>query len=131
MVELLQQSCARAQIPALVGPNGERLPLPASVSTLLTQLVQELARGRAVTIIPVDAELTTQQAADVLNISRPYLMKLLEAGEIPYRKVGTHRRVKIQDLMAYRQRRSQVRREAFATMAQDAQRLGLLDRDSE
>ncbi len=108
----------------LVGPHGERLLLPDSVYTLLKRAVHELARGNAVTIVPIQAELTTQQAADLLNVSRPFLIKLLEAGQMPYHMVGTHRRVTYRDLIAYRDRRDQVRREALRDMAREAQEMG-------
>jgi excisionase family DNA binding protein len=111
----------------LVGPNEETLILPDSVSILLARLVHELARGNAVTIIPVQAELTTQQAADLLNVSRPFLVKLLEAGEVPFHFVGTHRRVRFQDLMAYKHRRSNERRKAIGDLAHASQVLGLYE----
>jgi len=123
---LSRKKAARAQ---LVGPQGEKLYLPDSVATLLACLVHELARGNAVTVVPIHAELTTQQAADLLNVSRPFLVKLLESGQIPFHLVGTHRRVYFRDLMAYRQQQSQQRREALARMAQEAQELGLYDLD--
>jgi excisionase family DNA binding protein len=111
----------------IVGPTGERIELPASVHRLLATMVHELARGNAVTIAPVHAELTTQQAADLLNVSRPFLIHLLESGTIPFHRVGTHRRVRLPDVMAYRHARSQERRTALADMAQDAQELGLYE----
>src|SRR5947207_2068814 len=95
---------------ALVSPDGGRSPLPASVFALLMQVVHELANGNAVTVVPIEAELTTQQAADLLNVSRPFFVKLLESGEIPFHSVGAHRRVATADVLAYRQRRSRVRR---------------------
>ena len=111
----------------LVGPKGECLRLPASVYTLLRRVVHELARGNAVTVVPVHAEITTQQAADLLNVSRPFLVKLIESGEIPFHYVGTHRRIRFDDLMAYRRRRSQRRRAALAEMAKEAQEVGLYE----
>jgi excisionase family DNA binding protein len=111
----------------LIGPDGERVRLPASVQALLASAVHELARGRAVTVVPVDRELTTQRAADVLNVSRPFLIKLLESGEIPFHCVGAHRRIRFEDLMAYRQRRTRARREVLAEMAREAQELGLYE----
>lgn len=109
----------------IVGLNGERIELPASVHRLLSAMVHELAHGNAVTIMPVHAELTTQQAADLLNVSRPFLVHLLESGVIPFHRVGTHRRVRLQDVTAYRNARTQERRTALAEMAREAQELGL------
>jgi excisionase family DNA binding protein len=111
----------------LVGPHGELLHLPDSVYTLLKRAVHELALGNAVTIVPIQAELTTQQAADLLNVSRPFLIKLLETGQIPYHMVGTHRRVTYRDLIAYRERRDEVRRKVLRDIAREAQELGIYE----
>ena len=99
---------------SLVGADGTQLPLPESVRRLLSRAVRELVRGNAVAVVPIRPELTTQEAADLLNVSRPFLVKLLGAGEIPFHRVGTHRRVRLADALAYRGRRSQGRREAQA-----------------
>lgn len=111
----------------IVGSDGERIQLPASVHRLLASMVHQLAQGNAVTIAPVHAELTTQQAADLLNMSRPFLVNLLESGVIPFHRVGTHRRVRLEDLVAYRHARSRERRTALAAMAQEAQEAGLYE----
>lgn len=111
----------------LLGPKGERLSLPAPVFTLLVRLVHDLARGRAVTVMPIEAELTTQQAADLLQVSRPFLVKLLESGEIPFHLVGTHRRIALQDLLTYRKDRSRRRQEFFARAAHEAQDMGIYE----
>lgn len=111
----------------IVGPSGEPIEIPASVCRLLAPMVHELARGNAVTIAPVHAELTTQQAADLLNVSRPFFVHLLESGTIPFHRVGTHRRVRLQDVMAYRHARGPERRTALAEMAREAQELGLYE----
>lgn len=111
----------------LVGPSGHAVTLPASVLHLLRAAVHHFARGQAVTLVPIDRKLTTQQAADLLSISRPYLVKLLEQGEIPYTKTGTHRRIRFPDLMHYKVRRDRQRAEALTELTQLSQALGLRD----
>lgn len=113
--------------PKLVDPDGVMVELPASVFHLLQVAVHHLARGQAVTLVPVDRELTTQQAADLLNISRPYLVKLLEQGAIPYTKTGSHRRIRFTDLMNYKLRRDGQRAGALTHLTQLSQELGLYD----
>lgn len=113
--------------PKLVGPNGATIELPESIMRLLRATVPRLARGQAVTLVPVDRELTTQQAADLLSISRPYLIKLLEQGEIPYTKTGTHRRIRSIDLMKYKARRDARRAEALKELTALSQERGLYD----
>lgn len=88
------------------------LELPREAVELLATVLSHMAAGRAVSIVPDHAELTTQQAADMLNVSRPFLIGLLESGEIEYRKVGTHRRIKAQSLLEYQRQDDQGRREA-------------------
>jgi excisionase family DNA binding protein len=94
----------------LVGPNGEMLGIPASAFHALQLLVEAMARGQTITLVPHGEELTTQQAADLLRVSRPHLVKLLEEGEIPFHRVGTHRRIRIEDVLAYRNQSSKERR---------------------
>jgi excisionase family DNA binding protein len=99
--------------------------LPAPAVGLLLRILEEMARGNAVTIIPVHAELTTQEAADMLNISRPSLIQLLEEGKIDYRRVGTHRRVRFEALMKYKRQADEARRAALDELAAYDQELGI------
>jgi excisionase family DNA binding protein len=109
------------------GANGEHVAVPPSVRALLTRLVHELAQGKVVAVIPFDTELTTQEAADMLNVSRPYLIKLLERGDIPYRSVGLHRRVRMDDLLRYDEEHHRRMRAAIEEMAREAQELGIYE----
>lgn len=99
--------------------------LPVFALRLLDEILGELAMGNAVKVVPIHAELTTQEAADLLNVSRPHLVKLLDESAIPHTKVGRHRRVKFSDLMAYKQRRDAESRQAMDELAAQAQELGM------
>jgi len=107
------------------GEPGESIAIPISAFRLLNNILTEMAQGSAVTLIPVHAELTTQQAAEILNVSRPFLIEQLEKGEIPYRKVGTHRRVMFKDLMRYKQAMDHNRLKALEDLSAIDQDLGL------
>jgi excisionase family DNA binding protein len=87
-----------------VGPTNDEIELPEGAVRLLVDILANMAEGNAVTLISVHAELTTKQAADILGVSRPFLIRLLEEGTIPYRKVGTHRRIYFEDVQAYKKR---------------------------
>lgn len=112
------------QLPALMGPSGERIPLPLDLFHVLRDVAGALADGQAVTVAPLDTLLTTQEAADILGISRPTLVKLLERGEIDFTKPGLHRKVKLADLLAYQQRQRQRRRELLASLTAEAAEAG-------
>jgi excisionase family DNA binding protein len=101
--------------------DGEQLVLPKAVFGLLSKILAEMSAGNAVKIFPIHAQLTTQEAADFLNVSRPYLIKLIEKKELGCMKVGTHRRVSFQELQAYKARRDAVTQEALAELVTEAQ----------
>lgn len=105
--------------------GGQVLTLPRAVKGLLALLLTEMSQGNAVTLIPIHAEMTTQEAADYLNVSRPYLVKLLEEGDIAYHKVGSHRRVRFQDLKAYKDRLAVERSKTLDDLTALSQDLGL------
>ncbi|MCU0493685.1 MAG: excisionase family DNA-binding protein [Chloroflexaceae bacterium] len=104
---------------------GTTITLPANAARLLLDVLNQMAEGRAVTVIPTQAELTTQQAADLLNVSRPFLVQLLEKGDIPFRKVGTHRRVFLSDVMLYKAQTEAARKESLDELTELGQELGL------
>ena len=99
--------------------------IPTSALRLLLEVLTEIGQGNAVSIIPIHAELTTQEAADILNVSRPFLVQLLEKGDMPFHKTGTHRRVRYQDVIAYKNRIDTERRKALDELAAEAQELGM------
>src|SRR5260370_10410635 len=111
----------------LISSDGEQIQLPPSLFLVLKRIVPHLTNGRAVTIVPINKEVTTQEAADILNVSRPYLVKLLEQGDIPFIKIGAHRRIRLDDLMEYKERRDAEQDKALAELTQLSQDLGLYD----
>ena len=115
-----------SQIPIRIQPDdetGETIVLPRAAFVMLLSILSEMAKGNAVTYLPVHAELTTKEAADLLNVSRPYLITLLEQGKIAYHMVGTHRRVKLTDIMQYKASSEARSRALLADLTAEAQEL--------
>lgn len=106
---------------ARVKMDGHDLILPRHALRLLRDLLADMAQGNAVTVVPTHAEMTTQQAANFLNVSRPYLIKLLESGELKFTLVGTHRRIRFEDLMEYQRQIAKQSDEAMDELAKQAQ----------
>ena len=110
----------------VVGRHGEdAVELPAPAAEMLVEILENMAAGIPVAVLRQDAELTTQQAADFLNVSRPFLVNLLETGAVPFRMVGTHRRVRFNELRDYKAATNDARRKALDEIAADAQELDM------
>lgn len=118
---------AAASVSLHADDGGTTLEIPGHALRLLVDMLAQIANGHAVTVAPVHAELTTQQAADLLNVSRPYVVKLLDEEQIPYRRVGNRRRVLLTHLLEYQQRDQAQRLEIADRLTAEAQRLGLYD----
>jgi excisionase family DNA binding protein len=109
----------------LTSPDGEQIELPAAIFDALAIIAEALRQGDAVTVIPLHHLLTTNQAADLLNVSRPYLLTILKNGDIPYEYVGTHRRLRLGDVIAYREGREAQRKESLKNLVRQAEELDL------
>jgi excisionase family DNA binding protein len=107
------------------GAGAVSVGVPADAFRLFLKVLDHMAKGNAVTIVPVHAELTTQEAADILNVSRPHLVRLLDDREIPHHMVGTHRRVRASDLLRYKQQLDDRSRDALDALSAEAQELEL------
>jgi excisionase family DNA binding protein len=124
---IAQMPKRRAPKCQLVGPKGETVALPESVFYVLARVAEVLARGDSITLVPVGREITTQQAADLLNVSRQYLVRLLDEGRISFRKVGKHRRMRIEDVLTFKETRDKDRRAGLRELSRLTQELGGYD----
>lgn len=131
-IQALLETAASKEIRYYLSDStGRQVEIPPSVFRVLVEAARHLAAGHSVTIVHYDHELTTQQAADLLNVSRPYLIRLLEQGQLPYHMVGTHRRIRMRDLMEYKRRRDALRKELFKEMQRVSEGLGLYESTEE
>ena len=105
----------------------EPISLPSNIFRILINMLVEMGNGNAVAVVPVTAELTTQQAADLLNVSRPHIIKLIDQKKIGFRMVGTHRKLRAKDVLSYRDSNDFARRDALTSMVQLDEELGLYD----
>lgn len=105
--------------------TGEFITIPKKALTLLSAIIQNMAEGKTISIVPSNSELSTQQAADMLNVSRPHLIKLLEAKKIPFNKVGSHRRILLKDIMEYKEQLAKQREAQLDFLSNQAQDLNL------
>lgn len=121
---IARQPRNRAPKCQLVGPKGESIPLPESVFYVLERVAEIMARGDSISVVPVGREVTTQQAADLLNVSRQYLVRLLDEGRIPFRKTGKHRRVRIEDVLSFKETRDKDRRAGLRQLSRMTEEFG-------
>ena len=105
--------------------KGDFLKIPKKAALLLFDILDKMAQGKSFTLIPSDSEISTQEAADMLNVSRPHLVKLLEEGIIPFKKVGTHRRIELKHLIGYQQKSEENRDKKLDFLTKQAQELNL------
>lgn len=126
-LEGMAQPRKRAPRCQLVGPKGESIALPESVFYVLERVAEVLARGDSITVVPVGREVTTQQAADLLNVSRQYLVRLLDEGRIPFRKTGKHRRLRIEDVLSFKATRDKDRRAGLRELSRLSEECGGYD----
>jgi excisionase family DNA binding protein len=122
---LLDLFRSETQPPALVDEQGNRLELPKPLYDLLVQVASAMQEGKVISLVPETQELTTQAAANILGVSRPHLIKLVESGKIAFHKVGAHRRIRMKDLIAFQQSRDRNRRQALDDLARKTQEAGL------
>jgi excisionase family DNA binding protein len=105
--------------------NNADIVIPSDAFILLSDILSNMAEGKSVPVIPVETQISTQQAANILNVSRPFLVKLLETGEMPFFKIGSHRRLLLKDVREYEQKQKNIRKKHLAFLAKQAQDLNM------
>lgn len=125
MRTLMELFRSETKPPALVDEHGNRRELPKPIYDLLVRVASAMQEGKVISLVPETQELTTQAAANILGVSRPHLIKLLESGHLAFHKVGAHRRIRLKDLMAFQQARDRDRRASLDELARKAQEAGL------
>lgn len=126
-IKELKQKISNINTFFMIKTEGQEIQLPPIISQVLNEIINILSNNGSLTLIPMDKELTTQQAADILNVSRPYIVKLLQNNEIPYRKVGTHRKILMKDLIEYKIKSSANRKAKLSELVNLTQELELYD----
>ena len=127
-IQHLDSILSSATSPAkLVGTDGKEISIPDAVYSVMRQAIHIMASGQAVSLVPLDCQLTLQQAADILNVSSSFLLKLLEQEKIPYIKAGSHQRIQFKDLMVYKQQRGLERRQSLQELTQLSQDEGFYE----
>jgi excisionase family DNA binding protein len=127
IVQLEQLLSLKASQAKLVASNGEEVLIPESVYRILRQVIQAMASGQHISVVAQNRHLTTQEAADILSVSRPFMVKLLETGDIPYIKVGSHRRIRFEDLMTYKEKRDMKRSKLLDQLIEITEEAGLYE----
>lgn len=119
------KSSRKKGISIKIQETGEFFTIPKKALTLLSAIIQNMAEGKTISIVPSNSEVSTQQAADMLNVSRPHLVKLLETNKIPFKKVGSHRRILLKDIMEYKDQLAKTREAQLDFLSKQAQDLNL------
>ncbi len=125
VIEKRIKSSRKKGVKIKVQESEEFITIPKKALSLLSEIIQNMAEGKTISVVPSDTELSTQQAADFLNVSRPYLIKLLESYKIPYKKVGSHRRILLQDIIHFKEKLAHEREAQLNFLSSQAQDLNL------
>lgn len=126
-LDALKEYLSKGQVASIRVGKGKEIPLPESLINLFSQALTKAAAGKKVVIVEEDDEVSPEKAAEFLHVSRPFLVKQLDAGEIPFHMVGTHRRILMSDIIEYKRKRKERTREILQQMREEAEELGLYE----